>query len=646
LRKSNQIAAFLFSLLILGLYCPYLHSQIPFVDTLKKITESKIPDTSKIDRINELILQNSSNYPEYTIEFSNLAIALADTLNDSVRLSRSINRKGIAYYYLGDYNNAIDQYFRSLQISEKLNLFEYIASDYNNIGLVLIEENLYQESLEYFFKAKSILEGINRDDLMARVYDNIGISYYSLNQYDTALVWYQKSYAINSKINQRRTIASNFKNIGNVFMQKANYAVALIHYKEALKIYEDLNIKQEQANLLDQIGLANAFIKKFDEANNCFITAQQLISEIKSTSLHLQNIKSVAKYYELRGNFKSSQIYTNKYIHLSDSLKDSDKRKKYEQLRALVETQDKIKELQILKTLNAAQKETIKNQKIIQYGIFVVLIFSLVIIALIYNTLRIKNKINKKLEGLVNERTLELKIAKERAEESDLNKSTFLKNISHEVRTPMNAIVGFSDLLLSRNVELNERTEYIINIQKGTLNLLKIFDKITYLSQLEGSDIIPVQNELYIEELFKALHLKYSLRITECNIPISLSYSIPESLKFSSIKTYSSILEKTLDELIENAVKFTSKGEVCFGLTIVDHGYHFFVKDTGIGIDPAHKGKVFDNFTKFADSNCSLSEGAGIGLTIVKKNLELIGGSIYINSSKENGTHIEFTIPV
>ena len=622
-----------------------VYAQVSFIDSLKKIIGSKLSDTTKIDEINKIIFENANNYPEYTVEYSNFAIDLADTLKDSVRLSRSLNRKGISYYYLSDYNNALDQYFKSLEISEKLNNKEYIVSDYNNLGLVLNKENLYYEAITYFSKAIEIVKTINRPEILARVYDNVGLSYFSLDEYDTSLVYFRKSYELNKTLNQKKTMASNIKNIGNIFFERSDFKNALIHYKASLELNEKIDIKPEIALLLDKIGLVNALLGNFNEAEKNFNKAKVLIAEIKTASLHLQNLKSLSKYYELKGNFRASIFYYDKYIHLSDSIQNADNRKKFEQLKSLAKTRNEIKELQLLKDLSTAQTETIKKQRIIQYGAIALLLFSLVIIGLIYNTLRIKNRVNKKLEELVSKRTEELEMAKKKAEESDRNKSAFLVNLSHEVRTPMNAIIGFSDLLLNKSVDQTDKDEYIRNLQKGTLNFLKIFDNITYLAQLENKDISLIRKEFNLEKLFESVTQKVKQKIEETNSNISISFTLPGSLRSRNISNYLSILEKLLDELLDNAVKFTHDGEIRVWVNHENGEYHFFIKDTGEGIDSESLDRLYENFSKFSESRHNLSDGAGLGLSIVKKNLELIGGTIQITSKKGAGTQVHFAIP-
>jgi signal transduction histidine kinase len=643
----RQLYIYLLGLFLLGAFYPIsIYPQVQFIDSLKKVIDSSLSDTTKVDIINEVVFQNAVNFPEFTVKYSDIAIEKSNAINDSFRLSRSINRKAIAYYYLGDYNNAMDLYYQSLQISEKLNDSVYIATDYNNIGLVLLSENLYESALNFFQKSQELIEPLNKQDLLAKVYDNIGIAYNLMNQYDSALVWFQKSININRAIGQRQTLASNIRNVGNVFMHQENYSLALTHFMLALEVFEEFDVMFDAAGLYNSIALMNAKIGRFSEAEKYLKKAEKLIYSFRSSSLLLEYIKVNAEICMAKQDYKKAVEYFVKYNYIRDSIQISDRKRNYEQLRTIAETNEKIKDLELLKTVNKIQSEKIRDQRTIQIGIIILLSLSLLVIILILNTLRAKNRINRILGDMVEERTKELKLAKEIAERSDELKSTFLSNISHEVRTPMNAIVGFSELLLNKTYNENERNDLLDNIYQSTLQLLNIFEKISYLVQLENYEEKIVPEPSNIDELFRSFKEKYAKKIKDSNLLVAIEYKIDDSLKNKPLFIPIKNIQVIIDELIDNAIKFTQKGEVLFGVEQTNNSLNFYVKDTGDGISPDHLDLVFEKFTKFNSSHLNHKDGAGIGLAIIKKHIELIGGITKITSQKGQGTTVEFKVPI
>jgi signal transduction histidine kinase len=467
-----------------------------------------------------------------------------------------------------------------------------------------------------------------------------------MHQYDSALTWFSKSIIINRAINQQQTLASNIRNVGYVFMNQENYSLALTHFMIALNIYEELDIMFDAAGLYNSIALMNAKLGKFSEAEKYLEKAKTLINSFSSSTLLLEYIKINAEIYIAKHEYKKAIDFFVKYNQIRDSIQITDRKKDYEQLKTIAETNEKIKDLELLKIINSIQSEKIRAQRTIQIGIFILLILSILIIVLTFIALRTKIRINRKLEGLVENRTKELKLAKEVAERSDKLKTAFLSNLSHEVRTPMNAVVGFSELLLNKAYNENERNEILDSIYKSTLQLLNIFEKISFMVQLENYDEKIVPEASNIDELFKCFKENYTRKIKESNLLVEIEYTIDDSLKNKQLLIPAKSIQVIIDELIDNAIKFTQKGEIVFGVDQVNNSLNFYVRDTGDGILPEHLDMVFEKFTKFNQPYLNLRDGAGIGLAIVKKHIELIGGIIKISSQKGQGTTVEFKVPI
>lgn len=624
-----------------------LRAQHQYVDSLSRIIELPVHDTVKIDAINDFIFKYGNYSPAYFIPFSDIAIGKSRVLADSVRLSRSLNRKAVAYYYMDDYRMALNYYLSALQISEKVQIPENIASDYNNIGLVLLNQGIYRQALVYFKKALELLGKSKREDIIARVYDNLGMAHYSLGNYDSALVWYNKSFGINKRINQASTLASNIRNVGNILMTKGDFKAAHFHFKTASVHYDSIGNFRVLAETLNSLGYCKARLGRFDEAIKTLERSRLYIDALESNKLEIDNLLAYARVYELKGDKSRALQYMNEYIARRDSQQLTDKLNNYEQLRVIAETNEKIKDIELLRKVTQIQNEKLRNQRIIQIGSITLILLMLAVLLLVFSMLRAKMRNNRKLERLVEERTLELKLAKEQAEFSDFQKSEFLSNISHEVRTPMNAIVGFSDLLMHKEYASDEREEILLNIKQSTLKLLSLFEKISVLVQLENTTYNePARKECNLENLFRTLELKTRERIAECKLDMKVKYTLEESLSRTSLHLPVRTIEATLNELIENAIKFLSSGELEFGVSLTDGKLKFYVSDNGPGIDSANLNRVFDKFVKFAPTHYGICDGAGIGLTIAKRSVENLGGTISIESKKGQGTRVEFTVPL
>lgn len=259
----------------------------------------------------------------------------------------------------------------------------------------------------------------------------------------------------------------------------------------------------------------------------------------------------------------------------------------------------------------------------------------------------------------IKETEIELRKAKEKAEEGDKLKTAFLQNISHEIRTPMNAIVGFSDLLEDAELLPESRKEYISIIKNSSQQLLSIVSDIITMSSLETKQEKINLQKVCINTLILDLTSTFKIQAAGKRISIETKMDLPDCK--AEIYTDYTKLTQILSNLIANALKFTNKGCIEVGYFIkplfveqsetskMDDNsqfeLEFFVKDSGIGIKNEMLEKIFE---RFHQANGDISQkygGTGLGLTISKAFIELLGGKIWAESVVDKGSTFYFTIP-
>jgi signal transduction histidine kinase/CheY-like chemotaxis protein len=235
---------------------------------------------------------------------------------------------------------------------------------------------------------------------------------------------------------------------------------------------------------------------------------------------------------------------------------------------------------------------------------------------------------------------------KKKAEESNKLKSYFLANISHEIRTPMNSILGFSGLLRDRSLPEEEKTHYIDIIHKSGRHLLELIDDIIDLARIEAGQVVLNPRPFPLDILMRDLYDIFSLQTKDLKKNIRLILKHPEASRAESILADEIRLRQILMNLIGNAVKFTESGCVEFGYRITaDDKLMFFISDTGIGISHEHVSRIFQQFKQADDSHTRKYGGAGLGLSISKKLINLMGGDIWLETEPGTGTTFYFEIP-
>lgn len=244
----------------------------------------------------------------------------------------------------------------------------------------------------------------------------------------------------------------------------------------------------------------------------------------------------------------------------------------------------------------------------------------------------------------------ELISAKEKAEESDKLKSAFLANMSHELRTPLNAIIGFSSLMIDAGSD-NETISNLNIILNSGQHLLSLVEEILDNSMIETGQIkIKYEKTDLNSILYDVKNIIQGEKLKENKTEIELILNINPEISDNIIFTDSRKLKQVLINLLKNSLKFTDKGYIEFGYTEIekaDSNYlKFYVKDTGIGIDKKYHNVIFNIFRQIDDTRTRKYGGTGIGLSIAKKIVEMLGGEIWVESELGKYSVFYFTVPL
>ena len=245
---------------------------------------------------------------------------------------------------------------------------------------------------------------------------------------------------------------------------------------------------------------------------------------------------------------------------------------------------------------------------------------------------------NNKIETLAKE----LLVAKERAEESDRLKSAFLANMSHEIRTPMNGILGFASLLQDPGLTGEKQQKYLKVIEKSGARMLNIINDIVNISKIESGLVNVHIEEIYINEQMETSYNFFKPEADVKGLQFSIKNMLPE--KETIIKTDALKIYAILSSLLKNAIKYTDEGTIVYGYDNKGDCLEFYVKDTGIGIPKDRQEAIFERFIQADIYDKMAFQGAGLGLSIAKAYVELLGGKIWVESEEGKGSTFYFTI--
>jgi signal transduction histidine kinase/Tfp pilus assembly protein PilF len=648
--------------LILSLAVSQLSGQINIRDSFNLILQGDYPDTVKIDRLNSSIVQFAPNHPEEIIPFAEAAIGLSADIKDSARLALSYNRKGVAFYYLGDYNTALDNYFQAQAINERLGGLN-LWRDYNNIGLVLRNLEQNEEALVFFHKSLEIQP--NNPTVEANIMNNIGIAYRGLKVYDKARESLEKALAINQEIGDQQGMAHNLNNLGTVNFYENKTEIAIGFFNKALEINRQLLNRYEEVQNLN--NLAEAYLKN-KNYSLCLVNlskASQILKDIRADHLTLENLELQAKYFAKIKKYDQALFIREKYSQLRDSISAESRIKQFNQLKNLANAEKEIQKVEFLKRISAIQEEKIRNQRLIQIGavIFILIIFFTLINVL--RNLNIKKKLNFSLknqsdelatlneelqstiEELITQREeLEKVLEDLKNTQAQLIKSEKMASlgvlsagIAHEINNPLNfiktGILGLEEYIHENLKEHSERLKPMTEgIHSGVDRVADIVSSMKHYSRKENDiqsscDIHSIINHCLtiLQNQFKhkiVLHKNYTNYQCEVNC--------------NEGKLHQAILN-----ILDNAGQSIEKNGIISITTAVESSYFTIsIKDNGCGIKEEDLEKITDPFFSTKEPG----KGTGLGLSITHNIIEDHKGKLVFNSEVKKGTEVIVYLPI
>ena len=631
------------------------------LDSLKAAANTHPDDTIKVHIYLKIFYEYHRSNFDSALLYAQKAEDLSRQLNFKSGLANALYRQGTIYRSLTNYTKAEEllliatEYFQQTDDSTSL---LYATIDMARLAQV---QNRDEEAITSFQVAVQLAASLKDKNAEARAENYLGQLFDNQKQYDLALEHFDKALKLVREIDFKPGISAMLSNIAEIYTSQQKYEEAFSYLNEALELKREMGDKLGTSRVLLNIASAHDLLAEHNEARpyyqeafklatelgqktqlgtaayglaqNSFnlgnyqqalIYAQQvdkLVQETKDLSLSASNTKLQGKIYAGMGDFERSYELLNTHIILSDSLYDETKVGLINELEEKYQSEQKAKEIALLESenqLQSIQKEKRDDERNYLIAIAVV---AVVLIGLIYNQYRIKQKANNKLREL------------------DRMKTSFFENLSHEFRTPLSLIIApIKEKIAASTGKDKKELQLVLN---NAEKLLKQINELLDLAKLEAGGYRLNKSSIEVTKFFNTIAASFSSFASGKSI--TFHTKLPETEQWLLVDQ--TVLSQLSNNLLSNAFKFTKEGgEVHFEAKYDDEKLIISVKDNGIGIPKELQERVFNRFEQ-VDSPQIFRQGTGIGLALVKELTEIQGGTITLNSSVDEGSVFTLVIP-
>lgn len=557
---------------------------------------------------------------------------------------QSYSNLGLILFRNGHQNEALDFLYKALSMCDEIKDFRQKASTLHYLGQVYNQQKDYQRELRSSIEALDLYQKYGTPREISSGYNNLGSLYQTLEKYDSSFYFHEKALALRRELNYKYGIANSLNNIGNLYKELKQFDKAIMSFQEAKEIWdesEDLeSLSTLCGNLASTFKAMNVVDSTFKYANLGYLYSKEVIS-LEDVQ---KNSDLLSWAYEQKGDLANALLYFKEFHAASDSLYNDQTRRNAERQTLNFEFESKASKLKADQEMkDAISVAKLEDQKLIRNISFAAGFLAILLAVVAFNRSRIKQRAAKKLE----EQNKLIEAARAKAEQSEKTKQQFLANMSHEVRTPMNAIIGMSKLLQDRHHD-EKSNQYINAIRHSSENLLVVLNDILDISKLESRKMQLEEAVFDLRNELQFLHQIFVTRAEEKGLTLesNIHSTVPRYVKGDSGR-----LNQVLNNLLNNVIKFTEKGSVSVDVSMINSifGYttsdtraetiqlNFRIKDSGIGIPTDKLASVFESFRQANASDSRKYGGTGLGLSIAKDLVELMGGSITVESSEGKG---------
>ncbi|MBT1689793.1 tetratricopeptide repeat-containing sensor histidine kinase [Dawidia soli] len=584
-------------------------------DSLAEIyKKGTLHDTARLELLRNLAF-NEVNDLKLALHYAEELIDESTAAGNDLYLYRGHFQKGNQKKLLGDLDEALDAYVRSIEAARKARYFPGEATAYGAIAGIYSSAGNHRTAMIYFDKAISTLRRSDDSVALGSAILNAGDEFLTSQIYDSALLYFREAEIIFEKTQYFIGKAYSLGNIGMVYASIGESTQAEQHIKDATRILEELGDYYPVCVYL--LSMADIHHERGDRSA-ALNYAMRSLGLARHYGLKEQISESSLKLSELymhAGNTGESFMHYKNHIAYRDSVTNLETVRKLADLRMELELLEKEEML--------TREKWIRNMFI---AAFCVMIF---LAAIMYLNFRDQQRKNRK----ITEQKEEIERKNEDLLSLNEEKNNLISIVAHDLKSPVNQIKGLISLAKITGEPNSESASYLDMVEQSSVRLSDMISKILNVEAIEATPLNVTLEPVNFSDVVKANVDRSVVEVTRKQIQVLTSF--PENVVVNADLRYT---DQVIDNLLSNAIKFSPPGKKIFITVTHDEETALCeIRDEGPGLSESDKKKLFKKYQKLSATPTSNESSTGLGLSIVKKFVDAMGGEIWCESEPEKG---------
>ena len=617
-------------------FLDFVKSQKYSVEALELAEKTDAPEYKAKAYLAASILYTSTGDFSSALQYDNRALELDIATKDSTGISRDYNNIGHDYFDLGEYDDAYFYFTQSYRVASIIKNKLRMLISQHNVGRVFKELGQYDQALDHLYLSKKMREETQDVEGIAYALHEIGDVMLRKNQYDSALTFLMDALSRVRTMDIDEIHPQVLSNIASVYLSKGDYAKTLTYYDSAYTLHVKNNNRYGMAEV--ELGRGIVFTKqrKYDEALDKIEQSLSIARELNARVLEIRSFYQLSALWETKGDFKKSLEYFKKYKLLEDTLFSQEVQGKLLRDQIRFETESRDTQIAALSKLQTSQRSELRKQEFVRNILVVVMALSAILLVTVYRSGQRRRKINT----LLLQHQDDMEKRSEELERLNQVKDKFFSIISHDLRSPINALAGLLDIIdkgALKPEEMHKHTKELKVRFNHTRTLLNNLLDWTLL-QMDKLNLQAAKINLFrlVEENIQLLGSVQEKKIEMIN-------EVPSNaIGFADSNTINLVIRN----LMTNAIKFTNDGgRVLIAAKEQGREWVVSVSDNGVGIKPEVLNILFDKTAPYTTRGTANEKGTGLGLILCKEFVEKNGGRIWVESEEDKGSTFYFTLP-